>query len=94
MDYKVELVTQNQLINEGIYKDLSHPHQAIRKILKSQNNDFLTVYVMNLEGEVWVYGFERKKDNTYKNYPIVHDYKSRAEVVRVFSGSLNIHQIV
>lgn len=90
MDYKVEVLGTNKTLFEKVYRNMSHPNQAIRKTLSlNYFNGYLTVYVMNTNGERWVYGV-KQQDNTYKTVPISHDYRDKGDVMRVFSGTIKI----
>jgi len=97
MDYKVELISENKLLVEQIFKNSSHPSQPIRKALSvlpnTIDNSFITVYVANLSGETWVYGIADDKGKK-KMYPIAHDYLSKGDVIKVFSGAKKLYCMV
>jgi hypothetical protein len=96
MEYKVELLANNQLLVDDVFKKMSHPNQAIRKAVgmaPKDKYDFMIVYILNNNGEVWAYGVEKKKSG-YRAYPVDHDMLHHGEVLKVFSGMKTIRGLV
>lgn len=97
MDYKVEVIADNKMRNEVLFKDLSHPLQAIRKamkpVLQTQTSQYVTIFLMNQKGETWIYTAQRTT-NGYKLLPMSHDYRNTGDVAKVFSGATKVQQLV
>jgi len=93
MDYKVEVMVDKQVIFSHMYSGYSHPNQVIKLALKEidKRYDYMSIFVMNKYGEVWNYVIERKMG---KALPMIHDYKSKKDVLLVFSGNASIFEVL
>lgn len=91
MDYKIEILVNKKIIFSKIYKGYSHPNQVIKLAVKGlkKQYDYMSVFVMNRYGEVWNYVIEKKRA-----WPVFHDFRNKNEVGLVFSGNLDIYELV
>ena len=99
MLYRAEGWSEKRMIVSQIFQ-ATHPKQAVRRIrdaleTKGANLQFLTVYILNEEGQMWMYGM-KKKNSKYRAMMLEKgtNYLPRNLVQMVFAGNRNIREVV
>lgn len=100
MLYRAEIWAESKLKVGEVFK-AAHPKQAIRKIVEALERTnaavrYLTVYVLNEEGQVWVYSLVKQQDDKFhaKNIGKTTEFVPQNHVLKIFAGNLSIRGVV
>lgn len=94
------MVAGGQTVMARNYQRVTHPRQAMRRIVDEFRTAkmplaYMTVYVINEEGQVWMFVLQRKGENfeaseVQKNGELL----PRPYVVQIFAGNGTVHEVV
>lgn len=100
MLYRGELVAGGQTIAAQNYQNVTHPRQAMRRIVDQIRTsrmpvNYMTVYVLNEEGQVWMFVLQRKNER----FEATEVQKTsvllpKPMVMSVFAGNTSVHEVV
>lgn len=98
MLYRGEIIADNRVKGAKNFQ-ATHPKQVIRQILlmaKHTNLEFMQVYVMNEQGQIWVYNIRRYAGDTFKANIITKTSKLVPQNVSnaIFAGNKLIREVL
>lgn len=96
MLYRVELMQNKRLIFSDTM-NCSHPGQCLRKLTERQSvrPAYAQSYIMNEDGEVWVYNLvARGRQTVIQPHSKSNDMLPRHIVIEVLSGNKTISEAV
>lgn len=98
MLYRGEVLSENRVKVAKNFQ-ATHPKQVIRKILlmaKSTHIEFMQVYVMNEQGQIWVYNIRRTAGDTFKANIILKTTKLIPPNISnaIFAGNMLIREVL
>jgi len=100
MLYRAEIVAGRRVVAAQNYRNVTQPRQAMRRIVESLLKarvpvQFMTVYILNEEGQVWMFALRRSGD-TFEATEVQKTsvLLPKATVVTVFAGNASIYEVV
>jgi hypothetical protein len=94
MKYKAEVTYNRRVVLEDYYRSLTHPNQAVKKIVSKMKTkpDFFVIYVINEEGDYWRYRIRIRKDGKFyvDKMEKSNFMKNQNDVALIFSGNATV----
>lgn len=96
MLYRSEIVVDRKVVQSVTFKNASHPSQAVRKLfsVSRPNYDYMTVYIMNEDGDYWIYTI-RRVGLMYDARVVKHSSRviSRDIIDAIMAGNISIREV-
>lgn len=100
MFYRAEIVVDSKVKVAENFTTVSHPRQAIRKIVEKMErskvqSQRMIVIIMNENGQVWIYHILRKGAGySADEQAKVSDYLNRSQINMIMTGNKTVSECV